>query len=433
MNVLLLSPDAVGGTLLERLITVYMQFHEYDQPVINIPHPEGGIGTYFSPEFNQYILSKRTVPFGFYQPLSEILDLYKSVNHYTVSKLTHYTMKRRKDSIDQLVPFYQYFNDNYFVIACRRENVFESALSWGITKISKAKNVYKHSDKILTFIDFYRDGIEIDPQSLIDSLEEYKDYLQWADENFSVASYYYYEKNLPNLEKYILSLPIFNGQHTKKTWENVYGISFNDWNRCHFLSSDIGSIALNNPNTFDQIANNIKNNLPAKQTAELAWTMPRDFIRAYNDSADPSWPKVQNMNDFNLLPDYIKKECNSLHHITNNLAHSNLHQNVAANLDINHLTFLKEHSENYLKGLGSIERMSTLDIVDNLPIKKQTLAEKKLVVKNFDQCVEVYNTWIQKNTDIGTMVTSDQLSISSTTEQNFWNVLGINSNPRLTT
>ena len=158
-----------------------MQLHQFDRPVINLPHPEGGIESYFSPEFNQSILVRRK--WGFYQDLSEVVDLFRSVDHYTVSKLTYYTMKTRKDPIDKLVPFYQYFNDNFFIIACRRDNVFEHALSWGISKISKAKNVYDHPDKILKFIDFYRDGIELDPKSLIENLEDYKEYLQYGPMN----------------------------------------------------------------------------------------------------------------------------------------------------------------------------------------------------------------------------------------------------------
>jgi len=422
MNVLLLSPDGVGGTLLERLITIYMQFHKYDKPVINLSHPEGGIESYFSPELNQCILGHKQ-KFGFYQDLSEVVDLFRSVDHYTVSKITYYTMKHRQDSIDKLVPFYQYFNDNFFVIACRRENVFEHALSWGISKISKAKNVYNHQEKILTFIDFYRDGVEIDPQSLVDTLEDYKEYLQWTSDHFSPASYYYYEKNIFDIEKYILSLPIFNGQACKKTWKEVFGISFNDWNKCHFLASDIGSIALNNPDTFAQIVSHIKNDQPVDNTAELSWTMPREFVSAYNEVADPSWPQIQSVKEFESLPEYIKKECRDLHNITHKLGAVDLHRNLATNLDSKRQQFLSAHADNYLKAVAAIEQMAHLDLVENPPIKKQTLAEKKLIVKNFDQCMQVYNTWIQQNPSIGSMVTSDQLSLASETEQKFWNTL----------
>ena len=35
MNVLILTPDAVGSTLLQRMLTIYMQFHDFNRPVIN--------------------------------------------------------------------------------------------------------------------------------------------------------------------------------------------------------------------------------------------------------------------------------------------------------------------------------------------------------------------------------------------------------------
>jgi hypothetical protein len=431
MNVLLLSPDAVGGTLLERLITVYMQFHEYDRPVLNTTHPEGGVGTYFSPEFNQEILSKRGMPYGFYQNLDEVVELYRNAQHYVVTKLTYHSMKERHDPPNQTVPFYRFFNENYFVIACRRENVFENALSWGITKISKARNVYSHHEKIYSFLNYYRDGVSIDPESLIDSLEQYKNYLKWVDDNFAPSSYYYYERHVFDIEKYILSLPIFSGQPEKKTWKDIYGIEFNNWNRCHFLASDIGSIAMNNPAGFPQIANDIRNSKPLEQTASLNWTMPMVFLESYKHVADPSWPEVNTVKDFETLPQHIQQECIDVHKIDQQLVHSKMHRNLASNLDAEHHRFLAEHSGNYLKAMKSMERMRELDIAIGMPpIKKQTLAEKRHIIKNFDQCAEVYNTWIEQNPSIAKPVTIESLSALSTNEQTFWHRRG-QRNPEL--
>lgn len=61
MNVLILTPDAVGSTLLQRLITIYMQFYEFDRPVINLHELTNGLEVYFSADFNQPIVSKRRV------------------------------------------------------------------------------------------------------------------------------------------------------------------------------------------------------------------------------------------------------------------------------------------------------------------------------------------------------------------------------------
>ena len=36
MNVLVLTPDAVGSTLIQRLLTIYMQLNQFDRPVINL-------------------------------------------------------------------------------------------------------------------------------------------------------------------------------------------------------------------------------------------------------------------------------------------------------------------------------------------------------------------------------------------------------------
>jgi hypothetical protein len=421
MNVLILSPDAVGGTLLNKLIATYMQLHEYDRPVIDIPHPEYGVSTFFSPELNQTILSKNG-HMDADQNLQEIIELYKSVDHYKISKLTHYSMKSRNDSPNQSIPFYRYFNDNFFVIACRRENLFEHALSWGLTKITKAKNVYSHYDKISKFIDVYQNGITIDPQSLVKSLEDYKEYLQWVEQHFHVASYYCYEKHLSNIENYIFSLPIFAGQQQFVTWKDAFGINFNDWNRCHRLISDIGTIALNKPSNFKEIANRIKHGLPDSATLTYDWAMARQMLQAYNDCSAPNWPKIKNMQDYQVLPDYIKQECEKVHAVGSYLHQTTLQLNVASYLDKEQCEFLNIHAAGYLNAVSAMERMHALKLIrTGTPIKKQTLAEKKLVIKNFDQCAEIYNHWIQHNPELGIPITSDQLELLNNNEQQYWN------------
>ena len=53
MNVLILTPDRVGSTLLQRLITVYMNMHNFDQPVINLHELTNGLIKYYNSRFNQ--------------------------------------------------------------------------------------------------------------------------------------------------------------------------------------------------------------------------------------------------------------------------------------------------------------------------------------------------------------------------------------------
>ena len=363
MNVLILTPDAVGSTLLQRLITIYMQFHKFDLPVINLHELTNGIIKYYSPDFNREVLGKpNDRPWSYYQSLGEVIDLLAGANHYKTSRLAQYHIRNRQDPVSEQIPFYQYLNENFFIIACRRQNVFEHSISWALTKITKKLNVYTPEEKISTFINLFKEQVEVDPNTMLQSLEDYKTYLQWSEDHFSIASYFEYEKHLPIIEHYILELPIFAGQ-SRLSWQDTYGIDFNDWNRCHYFVSDIGQLAMNQPDKFIQLSSASTN---------------KDII------------------------EYKTKS-------------------LAQYLPATHQLFLKEHAPNYIKANQSINRMRELGImVGNVPIKKQTLAEKRFMIKNFNQCVDIYNAWAASNPTVAPQIDADSLERSTEQEQIVW-------------
>lgn len=368
MNALILTPDAVGSTLLQRLITIYMQFHEFDRPVINLHELTNGIMRCWSDTFNREIIYKPE-KWGYYQTLSEIKDLLSSVDHYKTSRLAQYHIIRRQDPIEQQIPFYQYLDENFFIISCRRRNVFEHALSWCMSKVTKKLNVYSPQEKIDAFYDIYSRGIIIDLESLITSLESYKNYLEWSENNFSIASYFYYDEHLHDIEKYIFSLPIFSGQSKKISWHDTYGISFDDWNRCHRLSGDIGNMTLGY----------------------------RQILQAITVSPTPAhgYPTQQMVS--------IKKE---------NLPYLNDTDNE----------FLSAHVDRFNDCANSINRMKDLGIlVGGVPMKKQTLIEKSRLIINWAQCVDTYNTWAKSNPAIAKPITQFQLMDHAIKEQEIWN------------
>jgi len=369
MNVLILTPDAVGSTLLQRLITIYMQFQQYNQPIINLHELTNGLSKYYSPDFNREIVGKPDqTTWGYYQTLEEIVNLLKSVDHYKTSRLAHYHLRNRKDSLQDQLPFYKYLNENFFIISCRRENVFEHALSWGINKITQKINVYSAEEKISTFFDIYQEPITVDPDSVIKALDDYKIYLQWCNDHFQIASYFKYEKHLPEIEKYILSLPIFAGQ-PKIGFNDTYGIEFGDWNRCHYYISDIGSIAMDRPEAFAQ--------LTTQKTAS-AGVSKTDIVLA----------------DVKSVVQYLPEDRKN---------------------------FIKHNFKNYLTVNQSIDRMIELGIlVSPVPIKKQTLKEKRFMVKNFDECVDAYNKWIELNPDIGVPITEENIEQANQREKPVW-------------
>lgn len=351
MNVLILTPDAVGSTLLQRLLTIYMQFHKFDQPVINLHELTNGIAKFYSSEFNRELLSRRG-KWGYYQSLPEVVDLLESVDHYKTARLAQYHIQHRQDSIADQLPFYQYLNDNFFIIACRRENLFEHALSHAFNAVTKKLNVYNPLEKIDSFYRLYRSGVEIQAEQIYSALDRYRDYLAWVDCYFSVGSYFVYEKQLPQIEKYILGLPVFGEQNALLSWEENFNIDFKNWNLCHYYNSDIGSLALGNSNELLRLEN--------QSTAQL----------------DKS-------NAVSLLQSALPPA---------------------------HQSFLNTHNSQYAQVQQSIDTMQSLGILPTgVPIKKQTLAEKMHIIRNLDQCVEAFNHWVDNNPGITAPVTAEEM------------------------
>jgi hypothetical protein len=419
MNVLILTPDAVGSTLLQRLITIYMNFHQYDRPVINLHELTNGLIKYHNVTFDQEVLGKDNTRWGYYQSLEEIVNLLSTTDHYKTSRLAHYHIRNRQDSLEQQIPFYQYLNDNFYIISCRRHNVFEHALSWCLNKITKKLNVYSRDEKIDTFFDLYKTGIDLDPNSLIQTLNAYKNYIKWCNDHFNVASYFYYEEHLPTIEKYILSLPIFSQQTKLLSWQDNFGIEFNTWNQCRYIESDLGTLALDQPEKFAQLADYTK---IIKIESEN-----QEFLAGYHNVADPRWPAIDTMEEYKNLPLHIRNEVERTHGFAlptgpvDLINHVKLPQSLTELLPINHQDFLNQHQHKYQTSLTSILTMVATGIIFTLPpVKKQTLAEKKHIIKNYSHLLEVYNKWIVLNPDIGLPLEESTLDQFAQTERDQW-------------
>jgi len=390
-----------------------MQFHTYDRPVINLHELTNGLVKYYNPTFNQDVLGKKDGKWGYHQSLEQIVELLSATEHYKTSRLAHYHIKSRQDPIEQQIPFYQYLNENFYVISCRRHNVFEHALSWCLSKITKKLNVYTSNEKITSFFDLYKNGLDIDPNSLIQTLNAYRDYLKWCDDHFNVANYFYYDEHLPQIEKYILGLPIFAQQPQLLTWKDTFDMEFDTWNRCHYINSDIGTLALTQPDKFAQLDN-------TKFLASDEIT----FLNNYQTVADPSWPTVNSMADYQNLPERIRLEVEQQHHVplpatTNNPDRSVVAPKVLSTLlPTEHQEFLLQHNQSYQRALTDISTMVDSGIMISAPpIKKQTLSEKKHIIKNYALLLSVYNQWIIANPEVGLPIDESVLEKFACLEQ----------------
>lgn len=435
MNVLLLTPDAVGGTLLQKMITVSMQLQDIDRPFIEVGHIELGLETYYNEYFNQMVLRCRDdYEYKEMQSLPQIKDILESVDHYSAIKLPFYNILSRDDEKKYQIPFYKYLNDNFFVISCRRQNLFEHSLSWALNKITHALNVYDPRTKVQTFFSLYKNGVKIDPLVIRQTLNDYKKYIDWCDKHFKVGSFYYYEKNMPHIEQYVLSLPIFQRFNKLNKWKDVYGQDFNDWNRCHYFISDMAPMLENNRNFNEYRLENYTHSTDNDFSKEI-----QDLVRAYDRVADPLWPKIKNLKDWINLPSYIIEECVEVHDLkfyvdqvkismqkdkfgVNRYEKSSSHENNIISLAAKkHQHYLSTHRFNYNKVSESINQMNKLGILTTgIPIKKQTMQEKQKIIVNFAECMNEYNQWIGQYPDLGSTLTNPDIDEMCQKEQIYW-------------
>jgi hypothetical protein len=346
-----------------------MQFHDFNRPVINLHELTNGLACYYSPEFNQELVSKHTVKeWGYHQSLEQVVKLLSSVDHYKTSRLAHYHLIRRGDPIEQQIPFYNYLNENFYIIACRRENVFEHAVSMTLNTVTKKLNVYDVYEKMETFFDIYKSGVTLDVTVFESQLDAYKNYLAWSQQHFDIGSYFRYEQDIPRLEQYILNLPVFSKQNKLETWTKKFGLSFNDWNQLHYIRSDFSAL------------------LSAKdQLTEKLLSSGLNLLDDYQQHAPAGSPAVYSVEDIAVLPqetvipwtqDLLRRE------------------GLVSLLSDSQRQRLESYRAGYAQAQTTIDQMIKLGIlISSPPIKKQTLGEKHQIITNFDDLVEVYNNW----------------------------------------
>ena len=367
MNILILTPDRVGSTLLQKYITVTMQNYDYQHPVINLHELTNGLESYHSTKYNQQVLGKpKKSSWGYYQSLEEITRLLGSVPHFKVSRLAQYHILNRQDLLKDQLSFYQYINDNFFIISARRQNLFEHALSWCITSFSKHLNVYDHQEKISVFKDLYQKKITIDREVFKNYLDKYVNYLNWVDNHFAINSIFNYEKDMSDLESYVNNLDIFPTNQKSVSWKDQYGISWQDWNACHYLISDMSGFSGDLSHGQNLLLENSDN-------------VQRPLLS-------------MNMNQLMTRP----------------------------GLSLSHQEFLTTHTAPYLDTYKKIYNLTNdRTLVGGMPIKLQTLAEKALLVKNFKECLDTYNEWSNKSS-IGQFLSIESLSDTALTELETW-------------
>ena len=389
MNVLILTPDRVGSTLLQRVLTIYMLRQGFDKPVINLHELTNGLIKYYNTTLNQEVLGKPVgSEWGYFQSLTEITNMLSSVDHYKTSRLAHYHLIKRGDTLDDQLTFYEYLNNNFYIISCRRKNLFEHGLSWAIQAHSKKLNVYSPQEKINEFQNIYNNKITVNREGFEKYLNNYVKYVNWSDTHFNIQSYFDYDTHMGNLENYILNLDFMQG-HNNNKWEDMFGQDFSTWNTCHRLI----------PNLFLRDNSNIAN------TKTLTVSTVNITDQKWEQIRGDNWPKTYAEFSTQKLPTVIQEEIKSRLSL----------QTTQVTTD--EYNFLYNNLPAYKNTISHIEKLKDDGfIVTGIPLKLQSLKEKKQIIKNFNECISWYNEWVDKN-KFGEHYTESELESLSQVEE----------------
>jgi hypothetical protein len=146
---------------------------------------------------------------------------------------------------------------------------------------------------------------------------------------------------MTRIEDYVLNLNIFKDQEKKKSWQDIFGINFTDWNKCHYLISDMSGIG--------QQLENV------------------DVPKLTYDNNDTG-VQLQCVE-----PDYIPQT-----------------------LTREDQRLLIEKGPAYTQAANAIQELVDHKVLYKaVPIKLQTMMEKRLLVSNFDECLEAYNRAVE--------------------------------------
>ena len=211
MNYLVLTPDGVGSTILQRLITMTLYIENHN--VQNTHELTNGI------ELDNGIAVKN-FKLEYSQSLGEITNILQDSPAQTtlISRLAKYHMDNRKDPANNCQDFYKFLNGHFErKIMCVRENIFEYAMSWSIRDRSGVLNVYGKEDR-----DKVSQVSEVDESYFIKKCQDYVSYQNWIETNFPNIQKISYEDMLTNSDSIMETLTGY-----ENTFTNHFGITLN--------------------------------------------------------------------------------------------------------------------------------------------------------------------------------------------------------------
>jgi hypothetical protein len=250
--------------------------------------------------------------------------------------------------------------------------------------------VYSPQEKITEFQNIYNNKITVNREGFEKYLTNYVKYVNWSDTHFNIQSYFDYDTHMGNLENYILNLDFMQG-HNNNKWEDMFGQDFPTWNACHRLI----------PNLFLRDNSNITN------TKTLT-------VNTFNvDITDQKWEQIRGDDWPKTYAEFSRQELPTV-----------IHEEIKSRLSLqttqvttDEYNFLYNNLPAYKNTISHIEKLKDDGFMfTGIPLKLQSLKEKKQIIKNFNECISWYNEWVDKN-KFGEHYTESELESLSQVEE----------------
>ena len=226
MHYLILTPDGVGSTLLQRALTVYLNSSGKDY--YNTHELLNGIGL----KEDRILIKKDSVGNGYDQSLDQIKFLLEKNSANIVSRIADYHVySRLAYRCEDYNNFYKFCNQ-YFnkILYCVRDP-YEYALSWAIRNKTNVLNVYSIDERIENHgVDKY---INIDLDYFRHKLFQYQKYQYWVSDNFNNAIPIEYNSLNFNIDNAIKQIT----ENTKFNVADKFGVSLSQYSKILYQMS----------------------------------------------------------------------------------------------------------------------------------------------------------------------------------------------------
>ncbi len=221
-NYLILTPDGVGSTYLQRALTVYL--HSAGLDYCNTHELLNGL------EILDGNLYKKP-GIGYSQTIPEICRLLEYASNSLVSRIAQYHITSRlgknKEDYQQL---YDVCNKKFDKIFYCTRDPFEYALSWSIRNNTDILNVYSIKERISVHGEDVKQTVDLGYFN--QKLEQYSAYEYWAQDNFNITRAVNYDAVHCDIDSMIKELTGLDHDV-----QDRFGISLQDYSTVRYMTS----------------------------------------------------------------------------------------------------------------------------------------------------------------------------------------------------